>query len=726
MDSGVERVNWLEKKITMVYSLRMTTPELLAPAGCFESALAAFQYGADAVYLGLPRFSARASAVNITIEDLSKLSAYARTFPVRKKIYITLNTLLRDDELVSLVDDLVRIEPLKPDGIILQDMGLSRLLTRHFPHIPRHASTQLAVHNTAGAVALRNLGFTRIVTARELSLEENARIAREAGIEVEIFIHGALCYSYSGLCQYSGITSGRSGNRGQCAYGCREAIADGTYPFSMKDLALDDLLPRIRNLPIASLKIEGRMKSPLYVAAVTDYYRRLLDGKKADPADLQTVFSRPWTPLYADSNRENSDPIDPISIGHRGTLIGQTGPVIRDRDGSHWLRFTPNRRIERFDGLQIDLPDGGKPFGFSAATIRSNGQLVFTLDTGVPGEVRLPEDEALPFLPPGLALYCSSSQAVKRAYQIQMPRDTQFQPVHETHLTLSLAPNGLALSSSEQTVVLPASLTAAQNPEGTRIAIERVFTRMPNLLISDPDHLFASPSLLKQLRRAWFERLLDSEQEKQILTSAAVVQNLIEKLPAEPLPISKSFKIRSEQPVPSEEFDELVIVLPAQTPPQDARLALPLIVRDDEWPVLVTEIKRHIASGFTKWECTDLAGAKLLRDLGIRDLTGDWSCYALNRQAVLFWQEYGVSSTVLSAEFNSVPPSLTELVFQHVPLFISQTSPCVPLNIPYEDKRGRMLITHKIRNLYVTVDEHPLRRCSLNPSIRVDRSWSPV
>lgn len=717
-------MNWLEKTTVMVYSLHMPTPELLAPAGCFESALAAFQYGADAVYLGLPRFSARASAVNITIEDLEKLSAYARTFPIRKKIYITLNTLLRDDELISLVEDLVRIEPLKPDGIILQDMGLSRVLSRHFPAIPRHASTQLAVHNTAGAVALKELGFTRIVTARELSLEENARIAREAGIEVEIFIHGALCYSYSGLCQYSGITSGRSGNRGQCAYGCRESLADGTYPFSMKDLALDDLLPRIRNLPIASLKIEGRMKSPLYVAAVTDYYRRLLDGKKADSADLQTVFSRPWTPLYADVLKK-PEPIDPVSIGHRGTLIGQTGSVVRERDGSHWLRFTSNRPIERFDGLQVDLPDGGKPFGFSAAAIRCNGQLVFMLDAGQTGEVRLPEDEALPFISPGLALYCASSQAVKRAYQIQMPRDTQFQPVCETELTLSLVPEGLALSSSEQTLTLPAVLTPAQNPEGTKIAVERVFTRMPNLRIDDPNRLFAPPSLLKQLRRTWLEKRADSDHEKQILRTAAVVQNLIEELPAEPLPLCKSLKIRGEQPVITEDFDELVIVLPVEMPPQGVRLALPLILRDDEWPVFETEIKRHIAAGFTKWECADLAGAKLLNDLGIRDLTGDWSCYALNRQACLFWHEYGVTSTVLSAEFNPVPPYLTELVFQHVPLFISQTKPCIPLHTPYEDKRGRMLITHKIRNLYVTLDTQPLRRCSLNTSIRVDRSWSP-
>ena len=289
------------------------TPELLSPAGGFDAALAAFQYGADAIYLGLPRFSARADADNITPDRLRTLLAHARTFTPAKKIYVTLNTLVQDDEIPQAIDALDTLEDLAPDGVIIQDLGIARLIRDHFPRLPLHASTQLAAHNLDGVLALRDLGFTRVVLARELTLAETADIVQRGGVEIEIFIHGALCYSVSGLCLYSSHTTGRSGNRGRCAYCCRETFtppARPTHPFSMRDLSLAPILDAVTATGVHSLKIEGRMKSPLYVACVTDYYRRKLDRAltpSADAAlvqDLQTIFSRPWTTLYANEELE--------------------------------------------------------------------------------------------------------------------------------------------------------------------------------------------------------------------------------------------------------------------------------------------------------------------------------------------------------------------------------------------------------------------------------------
>src|SRR5262249_28038390 len=232
----------------------------------------------------------------------------------------------------------------------LQDLGVYHVLRKYFPQLERHASTQMSVHNGAGAHTLHRLGFRRVVLARELTFEEVHDITAASGVETEVFIHGALCYSYSGLCLFSSQTLGRSGNRGKCAYSCRDSfevagapltLRDGSpvkrdprqgFPFSMKDLALPDHMPALRAAGVSCFKIEGRKKSPLYVATTTDYYRKLIDGRLTDDerpaleADMQTVFSRPWTRLFVQSHKDK-EVADRDTIGHRGTPIGRVEAV---------------------------------------------------------------------------------------------------------------------------------------------------------------------------------------------------------------------------------------------------------------------------------------------------------------------------------------------------------------------------------------------------------------
>ena len=293
--------------------------ELLSPAGDFTTALSAFAAGADAVYCGLSEFSARAFAPNLSYEELANLIAYARAHG--KKVYVTFNTLIDEDQLEGAVEALARLEELGPDGVIVQDLGIAQLVRRHFPKLELHASTQLVAHNLEGVLALKELGFRRVVLARELSLAEITTIAQRCGarkvaadgrpeLELEVFIHGALCYSISGLCLYGALEKGRSGNRGTCPYCCRQegkrkkeegrSEAGRCYPFSMKDLRLGADARKFVEAGVTSLKIEGRMKSPLYVASVTRYYRDILDGTHArvTPGDLETVFSRRTTELY--------------------------------------------------------------------------------------------------------------------------------------------------------------------------------------------------------------------------------------------------------------------------------------------------------------------------------------------------------------------------------------------------------------------------------------------
>ncbi len=272
-------------------SNRIREPELLAPAGdtaCLKAAVAA---GADAVYLGGQRFSARAFAGNFTDEELTEAIRYAHFFD--RRIYLTVNTLMKERELEGLEDWLSPFCEAGLDGLIVQDLGVLARCAKAFPGIALHASTQMTVTESQAALFLRSLGVDRIVPARELSLQEVRRLKEESGLAVETFIHGALCYCYSGQCLFSSVLGGRSGNRGRCAQPCRlpyeircegaarqgKKAGDGRaqYPLSLKDLCALPFLPMLIDAGIDSFKIEGRMKGPEYVAGVTGIYRKYID-----------------------------------------------------------------------------------------------------------------------------------------------------------------------------------------------------------------------------------------------------------------------------------------------------------------------------------------------------------------------------------------------------------------------------------------------------------------
>ena len=267
-------------------------PELLAPAGSPEALYAAVSSGADAVYLG-GLHSARAFAKNFDEAELADAVTFAHLRGVR--VYLALNTLLFDRELPEVLAYTDRVAALGIDAAIVADLGLIRLLRRHLPELPLHASTQAFIHNTATADHYASLGVSRVVAARELSREALREMIDCAAAEVEVFLHGALCVSHSGQCLFSSLVGGRSGNRGECAQPCRLPYGGG-YPLSLSDLSLARHIPALIASGVSSLKIEGRMKSPSYVAGVTGIYRRLLDEGRAPTAaeeeELLRLFSR--------------------------------------------------------------------------------------------------------------------------------------------------------------------------------------------------------------------------------------------------------------------------------------------------------------------------------------------------------------------------------------------------------------------------------------------------
>ena len=794
----------------------MNDIELLSPAGSFETALAAFSAGADAVYLGLDAFSARADAVNFTTDQLRDLLAVAHQPQAPRKVYVTFNTLLDDAQLPAAAEKLAILEELRPDGIIVQDLGVARLARRHFPGLELHASTQLVAHNLEGVLALRDLGFSRVVLARELSVEDIRSIAKRCGCELEVFVHGALCYSLSGLCLFSAMEKNRSGNRGKCAYCCRlsytDAVGDRTLPFSMRDLRLDDHLEQLRDAGVASLKIEGRMKSPLYVSTVTAHYRELLDGgrRATTRADLETVFSRRTTTLYADGYpkpgaqtlEQAQQIVDPSSLGHLGTPIGIVKRLTKDREGRTWLRLHTTRALERHDGLQF-LSEGSKPYGFGISDMRValSRNTVFSVKAGSDVEILVPDvpadksrgDQrgrsrpqsrqtsgaapaaATPILP-GATVFCSASNEVKRRFPVPSFRPSDLSVGTPVDFTVTLAPESLAASATYLTHTVSAvqSLTLAPSlhPERTEESIRKAFVRMGGtswtlgkLTLLDPEHLFAPASALNDLRRRLVEKLdavrLEARAQK---IADALAETLPPAVPTASTP-THVLKIRLDQPLPDDacEYDELVVAIghdagkdvesalmnlaadlralaeEAGDPVPTFRLALPVFTLERNYNQLRSAVKHMVKAGISAWEATDLAGLRLLNQLGLADVTADWSLYALNRQALAQFAELGVTRCVTSPEnapenlqwlanFTAEghqTPAIEFLLQQNTPLFISLTRPAAEDPSLLTGLKGDTFMSFPIDGLWVTsrTETRRFRLPGNAASTRVDLSW---
>ena len=271
----------------------MKKVELLAPAGNTEAFYGAIHAGADAVYLGGNRFGARAYAENFSEEELVACIRYAHLFG--RKVYLTVNTLVKESEFSEIYEYLEPYYRAGLDGVIIQDMGVFSFIRENFPGMELHGSTQMTITGEYGAEFLKEQGACRVVPARELSLKEIRRIKEATGMEIECFIHGAMCYCYSGQCLFSSILGGRSGNRGRCAQPCRLPYSSKgqkeCYPLSLKDMCTIESIPELLRAGIDSFKIEGRMKKAEYAAGVTAIYRKYIDSEDFQRRYACTVLS---------------------------------------------------------------------------------------------------------------------------------------------------------------------------------------------------------------------------------------------------------------------------------------------------------------------------------------------------------------------------------------------------------------------------------------------------
>ena len=717
--------------------------ELLAPAGNLETAVAAFEYGADAVYFGMKHFSARGDAENFTQDDLAVLAGLAHGDARHpRKLYAAVNTLLREAELPQLAPLLEALADCAVDGVIVQDPALRWFLRRHFPELPMHASTQMAIHSPEGMRECRDLGYRRVIAARELTLTELGELAAVPDIELEVFVHGALCYAYSGLCLLSSVLNGHSGNRGECSYVCRNcwkiALPNGRTAappcnlMSMKDLALPDQIGALKRLGVASLKIEGRKKSPLYVAAVTNYYRHLIDNdfqpgeREACEQDIRTIFSRPWTRFFLPGPK-NPDVTDTATTGHRGTPVGTVTAIVPGTPDK--LRFQlQNLVLEKHDGLQVELDGRDRPFGFPVEEIlafRQGGQdrpqRLFQARPSTHIEVPLPDGH--PPITPGQPVFCTSSQQVKQRYRWPSVRPALARARHPVVFTLETSPERLRLTAETSgapavTVQLectPPLSPARKPPEALEEDARRALAKLGDTPFelaefrhSAPLSLFIPASTLNELRRQAADALAQAMQGNGEARAQRIGGELANPVTDATAPERPCWIVKIDRPHALNLFtqDDLanvaeVILDLGRTAPADLpeplselarkvgrdriRLALPAILRRHDgrdWPA--PDLRQLVQDGWTRWQLANPAHLAHLADAGLApdsaDFTADWPLYATNTAAARELLGLGFRRLTLAPDDEldntlALLPRLAAIaevpVFQDTPLAIS-------------------------------------------------------
>ena len=684
--------------------------ELLAPVGSIETFFAAMEAGADAVYCGLKEFSARAKAKNFTLEELERLTAYAHG--QGRRLYCTLNTLIKEAELPRMVEILAALATFPVDGIIIQDLGLWRLAREHFPELPLHASTQMTIHNAAGVKMLEGMGFSRAVLARELSIDEIAAIRQQTRMELEHFIHGALCYSISGHCLFSSFLAGQSGNRGRCAQPCRRRYNAGGksgFYFSTSDLSAITLLPRLIRAGVMSFKIEGRMKGAEYVSTVVSAYRAVLDARPADQPraireaeeQLNEAFGRATTTGLL----KGSAPAAIAQPATRGGIGRPLGKVERIQGDA--IVMTVEDVVHVGDRLRIQPQSDLSGSAFTVQELVMGQRPVKKAEAKSVVRIRTPFRGAFQ---PGDEVYkvatgkqfTMSAEACQRRLATAIPPPTAVRlqvSCQESRLVVRAEAKGCRCHQEYEVEMEP----AAHSPL-SREALRRTFAKTghPTLALGrfTVDSLPAvviKPSRLNEVRRDFYASLAQTVAEtgRQQLEER-IAKTLLLLLPPGPPAAVEGARLtvvvkggRDLAILEGQTVEQLILPLTPEliglANKQDERLKrhqgriiwdIPTMVFPGEWPLVQRVVKELRKRGFSAFRLNNLAHFHLFTDDPgeVTLLAGPW-LYVENSQAALTLQQLGASHCSLSLEDDKA--NMAAILSRQLPL-----TPCATVYSP--------------------------------------------
>lgn len=704
------------------------TAELLAPAGSLEAFFAAMEAGADAVYCGLQSFSARAKAKNFSVDDLGGMTRFAHER--KRKLFVTMNTLVKEEELPLLIDTLAAVEEADVDALIIQDLGVWRTAREHFPNLTLHSSTQMTVHNSAGVKQLEQMGFERAVLARELTMTEVQQIRSQTQMELEHFIHGALCFCFSGQCYFSSYLGGKSGNRGRCTQPCRRRYnyrGKHGYYFSPNDLSAIELLPELQDAGISSFKIEGRMKSAEYVANVVTAYRKMMDATPAQRQDalkqarllLKQSFGRTPTKGFL----SGSQPADLATPALRGSTGRYLGEVTRSQGNKLYFKSRDTLLI----GDRIRIQPGSDKVGtaFTLKQLWSGSRAVKKLSAG-PACVTNPFGEK--FKAGDAVFKVSSQQAFSMSDAACRRKLGQVKAFKQPlELSIQLADQQLHLAAKVGAVTLSAAYDvdvypASDSPLSAE-ALTQVFSRTADdpfelieLVANGLPRVVIPPKRLKEIRRDFYLHLREDinklkrqnrDSQKQRAKSALLTKGPYQRRQQEVTVAVRD--VREMRALESPDVDRVLVPL---TPAVLHRRwktnrrqccgvvwDIPFVIFDQEWRTIQQAVHHLVEAGFTNFRLNNLSHFRLFNKLAGLQLETSYRLFCLNTQAMLSWQELGASSSELYIEDEQ--SNIAELysrageyplhafVYGSIPLITSRIHiPGVKNDLPLVSDRG--------------------------------------
>ncbi len=698
--------------------------EVLSPAGSYDNLVAAIRAGADAIYVGGKKFSARANASNFTQEELLDAIDYVHLHG--KRIYLTINTLLKEQEM-----GLELYEYVKPlyekglDAVIVQDLGVLQFIRTYFPGIQIHASTQMTITGTKGVKFLEELGVDRVVTARELSLNELKDISINTNVEIESFVHGALCYSYSGQCLYSSMIGNRSGNRGQCAQPCRLpyklSAEQGKYLMSLKDICALDIIPDIVESGVTSLKIEGRMKKKEYVYLVTAMYRKYVDlyleygrkNYKVDQADLdmlKDIFNRGdfHQGYYNLTNGQSMITFD--KPNHSGVPV-----AVVEKQERNIVTIKTLKDVNKGDVLEVQR--GGDDY-----TIGSDYKKGMRITLNLRKGVHLKKNHIL---------HRTRNNALIE--EVLLKSESKIKNKVNMHITLKKGElSSLQIQFNDLiSIVFGEIVTPAINAPAKIESIQKQLQKTGDTVfevikvkIEMDEDIFIANKQLNSLRRAGIKQLEDDllEQYKRKIyktyikpsfqlgeckyTISAFVETWEQLEAITQENIINRIYIDWSMLTQSENRTALQMLLNSSRQNAEIIYAMPHIIRQKDISMLRATLEGFVESSFDGVMIRNLESLELLREIGYRKtIVTDHNLYVFNNETSRFWKSQGIERQTLPYELTKKELNQLELddkilnIYGNIPTMISaqcikkSTGKCDKANgvIEVRDRKGQQI-----------------------------------